>query len=214
MRGGRRRRSCRCRCRAGPSPHRRGFEVRVEVALPGGLAGLRVEGDQFVEEGDVDAPFVMDGRGDVGRLAGVARIAHPPPEDLVVAEPDRLQVAELVDDVGDPTGHRRRETRSARGCRSTTPAAAAGRGHDAPPAGSGSAPAPVRTAASRRTTWPRRLRRCARRHRSRRCRHPAQRGALKRRPTAARLLPNEVSGSARPDPHRQGRYGAEAADGN
>ena len=89
----------------------------VEIALPFGCPRLRVEGDQFaVDEGDVEQSFVIGGGGDVGRLAPVLRIAFPFPEDRVVIERDRVQVSELVDDVGDAVGDGRRETRSVRGC--------------------------------------------------------------------------------------------------
>ena len=82
----------------------------VEIALPFGCPGLRVEGDQFaVDEGDVEQSFVVGGGGDVGRLAPVLRVAFPFPEDRVVIERDRVQVAELVDDVGDSVGDGRRE---------------------------------------------------------------------------------------------------------
>ena len=82
----------------------------LQIALPFDRPRLRVEGDQFaVDEGDVEQPFVVGGGGDVGRLAPVLRITFPFPEDLVVIERDRVQVPELVDDIGDAVGDGRRE---------------------------------------------------------------------------------------------------------
>ena len=82
----------------------------VQVALPGGLAGGRVDRDQIaVEEGEEDAALVVDRRGDEGRRAGEAMVGDPFPEDFVVAQPYRPHVAELVGDIGDAAGERGRE---------------------------------------------------------------------------------------------------------
>jgi hypothetical protein len=74
------------------------------------LAGLGVAGDQrAAEEGPVDAPVVVNRRGDEARLAVVALAQLQFPQHLAVLQPHRFAVAVLVDQVGDPVGDRRRE---------------------------------------------------------------------------------------------------------
>ena len=133
---------------------------RPSARIRGGSAGrwstavlplLRVDRDQpAVDVGEEDEAAVVDGRGDVGRRAGVPRVGDPFPEHLAVAQPHRFRVAELVDDVGDAVGERRRELDQRVGV--DRPGFAQGRveGPAVRPAGSGCARGRGRRAASRR----------------------------------------------------------------
>jgi hypothetical protein len=84
--------------------------VSDQLACPDLLAGLGVNRDEVaVDVGEEDLAFVVDGRGDVGRRAGVLRVGGAFPEDLAIAQPHPLGIAELVDHVGDAVGDRGRE---------------------------------------------------------------------------------------------------------
>ena len=90
--------------------HRRGFEVAPQLAPPQRVPVLGVPCHQFApEESAVDAPFVIDRRGDeVGHPLVAGPVRHLP-KHLAVAQPHRFRVAVLVDHIGDPVGDRGRE---------------------------------------------------------------------------------------------------------